>query len=193
MRQALIESAKQAFLRDGFMKASLREIAKRAGCTTGAIYTQFGSKQGLYKALVEETYQGLLDLMNEFSDRSKLAEVDPYQSGEENSMRILAYGYQHFDEFKLLITASKGTDYEDFLERLVDYDYQSALEYLAIKMPEQVDTLKSFEYEYRVFVRLTFQAMLMPFIDDMSESRANIYYQNVNKMFLSGWQALDIF
>ncbi|MEV0259954.1 TetR/AcrR family transcriptional regulator [Streptomyces sp. NPDC050617] len=52
-RRALLDAAFQVVSRDGY-RARLEEIAERAGLTTGAIYSLFGSKNGLVVALVAD-------------------------------------------------------------------------------------------------------------------------------------------
>ncbi|MEU0389466.1 TetR/AcrR family transcriptional regulator [Streptomyces chartreusis] len=52
-RRALLDAAFQVVSRDGH-RARLDEIAERAGLTTGAIYSLFGSKNGLVVALVAD-------------------------------------------------------------------------------------------------------------------------------------------
>ncbi|MCX5610274.1 MULTISPECIES: TetR/AcrR family transcriptional regulator [unclassified Streptomyces] len=52
-RRALLDAAFQVVSRDGY-RAKLDEIAERAGLTTGAIYSLFGSKSGLVVALVTD-------------------------------------------------------------------------------------------------------------------------------------------
>ncbi|MFG2721319.1 TetR/AcrR family transcriptional regulator [Streptomyces sp. NPDC048416] len=52
-RRALLDAAFQVVSRDGH-RAKLDEIAERAGVTTGAIYSLFGSKNGLVVALVAD-------------------------------------------------------------------------------------------------------------------------------------------
>lgn len=52
-RRALLEAAFLVVSRDGY-RARLEEIAERAGLTTGAIYSLFGSKSGLVVALVTD-------------------------------------------------------------------------------------------------------------------------------------------
>ncbi|MEU6241743.1 TetR/AcrR family transcriptional regulator [Streptomyces sp. NPDC047024] len=52
-RRALLDAAFQVVSRDGY-RARLEEIAKRADLTTGAIYSLFGSKNGLVVALVAD-------------------------------------------------------------------------------------------------------------------------------------------
>ncbi|GAA4239022.1 TetR/AcrR family transcriptional regulator [Actinomadura meridiana] len=52
-RRALLDAALQVVSRDGY-RAKLDEIAERAGLTTGAVYSLFGSKSGLVVALVTD-------------------------------------------------------------------------------------------------------------------------------------------
>ena len=49
----VLRCARQEFLEKGFALASLRDIAKAAGTSTGSIYTRFTDKAGLFRALVE--------------------------------------------------------------------------------------------------------------------------------------------
>ncbi|MER7548137.1 TetR/AcrR family transcriptional regulator [Actinomadura sp.] len=52
-RRALLDAARLIVARDGH-RAKLEEIAEQAGLTTGAIYSLFGSKNGLLVALVTD-------------------------------------------------------------------------------------------------------------------------------------------
>ena len=47
----VLRCARQEFLEKGFALASLRDIAKAAGTSTGSIYTRFTDKAGVYRAL----------------------------------------------------------------------------------------------------------------------------------------------
>ncbi|MFC6646010.1 TetR/AcrR family transcriptional regulator [Granulicella cerasi] len=52
-RELLLRAAREIFVRDGYEKADLAEIAKLAGRTKGAIYAQFKNKEEIFIALVE--------------------------------------------------------------------------------------------------------------------------------------------
>jgi AcrR family transcriptional regulator len=52
-RRALLDAARRIVARDGH-RARLDEIAEQAGLTTGAVYSLFGSKNGLLAALVTD-------------------------------------------------------------------------------------------------------------------------------------------
>ena len=49
----LVELGEQLFAERGFAKASMDELARRAGVTKPVIYELFGSKEGLFEACLE--------------------------------------------------------------------------------------------------------------------------------------------
>src|ERR1700733_5469601 len=53
-RRRLIDAAETVFARSGFHGASVEEIAREAGATTGALYSNFAGKEDLFLALFEE-------------------------------------------------------------------------------------------------------------------------------------------
>ena len=50
----ILDAGRAEFLEKGFKSASLRNIVKTAGVTTGAFYGYFSGKEALFAALVEE-------------------------------------------------------------------------------------------------------------------------------------------
>lgn len=61
-RSLILAAARSAFFESGLEGASLREIARRAGYTPGAIYSYFESKEDVYGALLGES----LERLNQF-------------------------------------------------------------------------------------------------------------------------------
>jgi len=53
-RRRLLDGAEAVFARGGFHGASVEEIAREAGATTGALYSNFAGKEDLFLALFEE-------------------------------------------------------------------------------------------------------------------------------------------
>ena len=53
----LIDVACDIFARDGYANAATEEIVERAGVTRGALYHHFGSKQGLFLAVLKHIQQ----------------------------------------------------------------------------------------------------------------------------------------
>ncbi|WP_444932407.1 TetR/AcrR family transcriptional regulator (plasmid) [Microbulbifer sp. SSSA002] len=58
-RSLIIKAARDVFSQDGLDGASMRSIARAAGCTTGAIYPYFHGKEELYCAVLQETLEQL--------------------------------------------------------------------------------------------------------------------------------------
>jgi AcrR family transcriptional regulator len=58
-KDAILAAAREVFQEHGLDGASMRTIAARAGCTTGAIYPLFASKEHIYAALLEQSLAAL--------------------------------------------------------------------------------------------------------------------------------------
>ena len=55
-RARLMAAARRTFAERGYHASSAERISERAGCTKGALYDHFGSKEGLFLALLDEQY-----------------------------------------------------------------------------------------------------------------------------------------
>lgn len=58
-RALVLDAARSVFAEAGIEGASIREIAKKAGYTPGAIYSYFDSKEAIYGALLGESLERL--------------------------------------------------------------------------------------------------------------------------------------
>ncbi|MFF0451206.1 TetR/AcrR family transcriptional regulator [Streptomyces sp. NPDC004609] len=57
--EALIKAAEQLFVEHGYHAVGIEAIARKADLTTGAIYSIFGSKQGLLYAVIDSQLGGI--------------------------------------------------------------------------------------------------------------------------------------
>lgn len=60
-RSEILAAARQVFSAKAFASASVSEIAARAGCVEGTIYTYFRNKRDLFDAVLEEFYDRLIE------------------------------------------------------------------------------------------------------------------------------------
>lgn len=58
----ILDAGRAEFLEKGFKSASLRNIVKTAGVTTGAFYGYFSGKEALFAALVEEHAKAIMNI-----------------------------------------------------------------------------------------------------------------------------------
>jgi TetR/AcrR family transcriptional regulator, regulator of autoinduction and epiphytic fitness len=57
-RAAILKAARTNFLRDGYSRAAMAEIAREADVSTATLYKHFASKEMLFAAVVHEAYAG---------------------------------------------------------------------------------------------------------------------------------------
>lgn len=60
-RQALVASARRVFGRDGYHNANLAVIAREAGLTKGAVYSNFAGKAALFLAVLDDDLSEIPD------------------------------------------------------------------------------------------------------------------------------------
>jgi AcrR family transcriptional regulator len=70
---ALLAEARRQFARDGFERVNVAAVARRAGVTTGALYHHFHSKEGLFRAVLEQVHR---EVAERIADAA--AELDPW-------------------------------------------------------------------------------------------------------------------
>lgn len=64
-REALLEAGRELFATMGYGTASARDIVERAGCTAPVLYHHFGSKAGLFAAVVDDVNETVLSTFAE--------------------------------------------------------------------------------------------------------------------------------
>jgi AcrR family transcriptional regulator len=98
-RTRLLEAAGRVFARRGFHGASLDEIAREAGATTGAIYSNFAGKEDLFLALFEDHVASQNRKYREIFARGQNLE-ERSRGGADDWM---AYLHDEPDSFPLMI------------------------------------------------------------------------------------------
>ena len=128
-RKHLLECAGREFLEKGYMKASLRNICKEAGVTTGALYFFFKDKEDLFAALVEKPLKQLYLTMEEhyaaeMRSETQVVRLEQNDDDLETSREIIRQMYANRDAFLLLLTKSQGSRFENCLDEIVDISEQ---------------------------------------------------------------------
>ncbi len=103
-RERIVAAASQVFSDEGLDGASMRRIARAAGCTTGAIYPLFKSKEEIYAELLQRSLRQLADRLAEAG-----AGLDePAQRVRARAFCILDYYLERPSEFAISFYLSAG-------------------------------------------------------------------------------------
>ena len=97
-RAALLAAAAEEFARHGPNGARIQAIVQRAGVNERMIYHHFGSKDGLYAAVLEAQANGLVQAWSRIIDRA--AELAPY-----DGMRAVLAGFADLFAARPLLVA----------------------------------------------------------------------------------------
>ncbi len=96
-RQKILESATQLFRERGFEAATLRDIARGAGLSTGALFANFNDKTEIFLTVIEEENGRAVRVMREAYDEAlPLAErlrqqmMRAYETAQINARLILS-------------------------------------------------------------------------------------------------------
>ena len=134
--ERILACAKAEFLDKGYTDASLRAIAAAAETSTNSIYVRFKDKEGLFSAIVEpalnEMIERFLKIQEEFTHMDSAAQsahMAEYEDG--GTMELVDYMYDHLDEFRLLLDASYGTRFHNFVDELVRIEVEYTYKYMA--------------------------------------------------------------
>jgi AcrR family transcriptional regulator len=97
-RSALLAAAAEEFARHGPKGARIQAVVERAGVNERMIYHHFGSKDGLYTAVLEAQAHGLVQAWRQLVDQAD--ELEPYEG-----MRTVLAGFADLYAARPLLVA----------------------------------------------------------------------------------------
>lgn len=188
-------AARKEFIEKGFQSASLRNMVKTAGVTTGAFYGYYSSKEELFEALVGRQAEYVIQLFcTAVADLEKL-------SGEEQTRQMLDasgntmlqmvdYIYDNYEEFQMIILCAEGTKYADFVHQLVVKEEEATFRY--------IETLQQMGYSVepinKKMIHMVssglFYGVFEAIVHDMPRAEAKEYIQQLERFNAAGWEEL---
>ncbi len=191
----VLDSAKSEFLSLGFEKASMRNIAKAADVTTGALYVRFPNKDAMFSALVrpvvDETFRRFTQ--SEESSLKLLREGKSYdmdESMDQYLSSLLGFIYDNIDAFRLLLNCAAGSSFEGFMDSVVDIEVRLSLEYLAEKRALGGTVPEIGKEELHLMVSAEFYAVFEVVRHDIPREKAMRLIRTLMRFFNPGWREI---
>ena len=186
----IIEAAREEFLRHGYMKASMRNIAKAAGITTGALYTRYDGKRELFSSLIMNAFRQIDKRMigvkalyrealeskcsNKFIEAIKL---------EENVYLDLLY--ENYDACYLLILRGDGSEIHQKMIKAFEGKIRETINYFMANNNCKVD---KDGLELLIKMHLDFYKEI--FYKQYSREKAENVLSLLDSFMLPSWQRL---
>ncbi len=104
---ALLTTARQMFAERPVENVTVEEIGQHAGVAVGSIYNNFGSKEGLYAAVVAQA----LDVDRDYMDRAYTPDRNPVDQLQAASEEYLRFALDHPQFFRMLAFPTKPGPY----------------------------------------------------------------------------------
>ena len=191
----ILDVGKAEFLKEGYQNASLRSIAQKAGVTTGAIYGYYPDKAALFGALVSEPAKYLRDwyfaVQREFDALpAEYKEKQMHGYTSHALEEFINYIYLHFDAFKLVVCHSAGTEYEYYIDSLLEIEIEHTRRF--------IDALRSLGHSilyidddmFHILSGAFYYGIFETVAHDMPKERALEYIRTLYKFYSAGWDTL---
>ena len=193
---ATLEKIQQAalteFLDKGFLSASLRQIVKNAGVTTGAFYGYFSCKEALFASIVEPHAAALMgrfmEAQTSFAGRPEAEQ--PEHMGEDSESCLdwmVDYICQNREPVKLLLCRAEGTGYESFVHNMVEVEVEYTLRYMEVlrRLGRRVPTLS--RSLCHIIASGMFNGLFEVVIHDMPYEQALRDVKQLRAFYTAGW------
>lgn len=191
----ILNTARKHFLKDGFSGASLRNIVKDAGLTTGAFYKYYPTKEALFDALtdpyIEHIYQIYDRVVEDFEKLSAKEQTSNMSDTSGDGMdQMIDYIYEHYDNFRLLLKCGDSGKFETFIHNMVDREMRSGLEYVK-KMKEDGIEIPIVGESLMHMIHTGFFSSIFQIIEhDIDKETAKRNVHKLREFNTGGWERL---
>ena len=189
------QAALEEFSEKGFLGASLRQIVKNAGVTTGAFYGYFSSKEALFASLVEPHAAALMGrFMEAQTGFAELPEQEqPAHMGEASGDYVdwmVDYICEHREPVNLLLCRAEGTSYEHFVHNMVEVEVEYTLKYMEVLRHLGKDIPQLDQSLCHIIASGMFNGLFEIVIHDMPREQAHRDVTQFRAFYTAGWLEL---
>ncbi|MBR1536405.1 MAG: TetR/AcrR family transcriptional regulator [Treponema sp.] len=187
--------ATKEFLEKGFRGASLREIVKKAGVTTGAFYGYYKSKEELFDALVKEHADYVRNIFDVTVIEFKKIPLEQWSEvmnaySDRGMTQMFEYAWEHKNAFKLILQASEGTVWENYIHDIVEVEielthtFYKVIESQGYK-PHRLDGALE-----HIIISGQFTSMFEMIVHDIPKEKGLSFVKELHAFYEAGWNSL---
>lgn len=181
------------------MAKQIEGVAERiltaANTSTNSIYVRFGDKEGLFSAIVEpvlsemiERFLKIQEAFHQMNRAAQAAQMPEYSDG--GTAELMDYMYEHLDAFRLLLDASYGTRFHNFVDELVRIEVEYTYKYMeTVGYPAQFGDALT-EKLLHIVTTSRFESIFEVIRHGMSREEAKKYIELLSRYHRTGFLAI---
>ena len=184
----LIQSAREEFMTNGFIKADLKRICENAGVTTGAVYKRYKGKEDLFMAVVKEAadkMDSFVELRTEidFSNITDKQICDTWSMNEEYVLELFRMLWNIRKDLIILLEKSAGTAYENYVHDFALRMTKAYMQYYLEAKKRGLAKADISEEQMHVLCTAFWTAIYEPFIHKMTWKKIEEYCKVLCRYF----------
>lgn len=196
-REQIVTVAKGVFLKKGFAKTSMRDIAKGCGIGVSNIYNYFNSKDELFRHIVTPLTTEMERMMHDHHNVKDHEQFLQYTRGENDEMMMnhvqeyLSLINNHRDELKLILYQAQGSTLENYIDVYTDECTKEVLRFMkAFKhsYPDFRIDLSPFTYHVHMVWMFNFISEVIK--HDLKPREMKKAIEDYIQFEFSGWRAI---
>ena len=196
-REQIVTVGKRVFLRKGYAKTSMRDIAKGCGIGVSNIYNYFNSKDELFRHIVTPLTTELERMMHDHHNVRDHEQFMKYARGENNELMMdhvqeyLSMINNHRDELKLILYQAQGSTLENYIDVYTDECTKEVLRFMkAFKRsyPDFRVNLSPFTYHIHMVWMFNFISEVIK--HDLKPREMKKAIEDYIQFEFSGWRAI---
>lgn len=118
-REAILDTARQLFIENGYDKTSMRQVATELKCSHGAIYYHFKNKADLFQAVVSHDFSKLDFLIDEIM----ATDSQPMEKCRAILLKYIEFGLQNKSHYEMMFML-KDQEVQGYLQDHPNQSYE---------------------------------------------------------------------
>lgn len=98
LRRAVLDAAREIFVREGYESFSMRKLARKIEYSPASVYLHFKNKEELFECLVEESFARLLSTLNNLRDMEEWP--DPVEGLKMGLHAYVQFGLRNPNDYR---------------------------------------------------------------------------------------------
>ncbi len=188
----IIDVAKKEFNEKTFKYATLRNIAKNADVTTGAIYRRYKNKDELFYLLCKDTIAAMDEFLSykswiKSSDSNFLQDLSYIKRSFEYNAQIV---FDNIDGLELLFFKSQGSIYENYKDVLVEKYLETTSNWLPFVKGENDSSDKTKTILFRSLASLYISYIEQLILNKDNRKVIDIYIDKMSRIVFEAFKVI---